>query len=145
MKITRRNFLLAAPLAAGVMLQFKGTAFGRTTNVARGFAGTDALSRLGWDSFLPFVNTDFVFRNDTGQAVTLTLSNMTSYVPAGTKAAAADNRSFTLIFTGTGRTALPEQIYSVEHFSLGTFDMFIAPGAVTRRSRAYRAIFDRTV
>lgn len=141
MKITRRNFLLAAPLAAGAVLNLKGTAFGSTFSVPSRAAG-DALARLNWDSFLPYVNTDFMFTDIGGRSVSLRLADIAEYTTPRTKAS-ADKLCFTLIFRGLARNSLSEGTYAVEHFALGKFDLFIGPGAAAGKQQAYRAVVNR--
>lgn len=142
MKITRRNFLLAAPLAAGAVLNLKGTAFGNVFAVPSR-AADDALARLNWDSFLPYVNTDFAFTDASGRAVTLGLADIVEYTTPRSKSA-GEKLCFTLVFRGPARRQLPEGTYTVDHFALGKFDLFIGPGAANGKQQAYRAVINRT-
>lgn len=122
-------------------MSLKGMAVGSTFAVPA-FARRDGLSRLDWDSFLPYVGTGFAFTDGGGRSVALNLADIVEYRTPRSKAA-ADKLSFTLIFRGPSRKGLPEGTYSVEHFALGKFDLFIAPGATSGKQQAYRAVVNR--
>ena len=137
MKITRRKFLLATPLVAGALLQLKGSVF------ASSAVKSDPLLAMTVETFTPLLHTDFVFRDGTGKAVTLVLSRVMDETPPGSKGALSGVSSYTLGFTGPVRDRLVEQIYTVEHFSLGTFELSITPGSASRRSVPYTAAICR--
>ncbi|CAN5588040.1 hypothetical protein BH10ACI3_BH10ACI3_21090 [soil metagenome] len=144
MKITRRRFLEAAPIAAGVALQLNGSALGQ--GGGRGISpGGDLLSTLGWNSFLPYTNTSFSFRDSAGSVVDLRLTNMIDQVPVIPSLAAKNGECFQLVFTGpTGRPLKPD-VYSVEHFALGNFDLLISVGTTGRRGITYEAVINRNI
>jgi hypothetical protein len=51
---------------------------------------------------------------------------------------------FSLTFLGFGRQSLEQQTYTVEHSSLGKFEMFLVPVHENRRgAQHYQAIFTR--
>lgn len=147
MKLTRRNFLAAAPLAIGAVLQFNGVAFGQ--KAIRGGLFTvpnlsgDALARLTWDSFLPFVNTDFTF-GEGSNAVSLKLVELTDTKPAG-KRVRRGQESFMLRFQGPFNRPLTDRTYSVNHFNLGDFELFITNGGRVKREQYYVAVINRIV
>ena len=62
MKLSRRKFLAAAPLVAGVLTQFNRNTYGQgPAAITSTELEVDELARLSWDSFYPFINTDFTF------------------------------------------------------------------------------------
>ncbi|MFM9905536.1 MAG: DUF6916 family protein [Pyrinomonadaceae bacterium] len=146
MKITRRTFLAATPLAIGAVLQFNGVALGQ--KVGRGgFAipdlSQDALSRLTWASFYPFINTDFTF-GEGGNAVSLKLVDMTDTKRVG-KRVRKGQESFILKFQGPFDKVLAGKTYQVNHFNLGDFDLFITDGGRVKREQYYVAVINRVV
>lgn len=146
MKITRRTFLAAAPLAAGAVLQFNGVALGQKADgglFAIPDLTGDALSRLTWDSFLPFTNTDFTF-GEGGNAVSLRLVDMKDARPAGRRYRKGQE-SFTLKFQGPFDRPLTDKTYRVNHFNLGDFDLFITNSGRVKRNQYYVAVFNRIV
>lgn len=146
MKITRRKFLVAAPLAACAVLQFNGVALGQRADgglFAIPDLTGDALSRLTWDSFLPFVNTDFTF-GEGGNAVSLKLVEMTDTKPRG-KRVRRGQESFILKFQGPFNKPLADTTYRVNHFNLGDFDLFITNGGRVKREQYYIAVINRII
>jgi len=146
MKITRRKFLAATPLAVGAVLQLNGTAsaqkLGRGSVRLPDMSG-DPLWRLTWDSFLPFTNTEFTF-GQGGNAVSLTLVDMTDTRPAGRKFGKGQE-CFELKFQGPYDEPLKQGSYKVNHFNLGDFDLFITDGGRVKRQQYYVAIINRLV
>lgn len=147
MKITRRKFLGAAPLAVGAALQLKGTAVGQASlKRQRGVSGTnDPLSYLTWASFYPYIYTSFTFTNKDGRNVPLSLTAMTDTKPADFKAAFAGEECFTMTFSGPANRLLTQDTYSVSHFALGNFSLFITDGDKGKRNSSYTAVINRIV
>lgn len=139
MKLSRRKFLVAAPVAAGALLQFKLPALGQ--NRAPAVVGIDALSRLSWSSFYPFINTDFTFRGSGGREAVLRLTDMVDTRPAGPMPKGKE--CFLMKFVGHGRSPLVQGTYAAEHFNLGNFDLFITEGGQVGRSNMYFAVINR--
>lgn len=148
MKITRRNFLAAAPLAAGAILQFSGLAAGQSSRKGL-FAipdgpGSDALARLNWDSFYQYVHTDFTF-GQGGNAVRMTLTGMADTKPEGFTAKSRGQECFVMKFQGPSNQPLKQGTYKVNHFALGDFDLFITDGGRVKRNQYYIAVINRIV
>ena len=146
MKISRRKFIVAVPVVAGIVSQLNGVTPGRSlSSVSRAMTvGGDALSRLSWDSFLQFVNTDFTV-GEGPSAVTLTLADMTDSRPYGSLARKYGQENFVLKFTGPGGEPLTQGTYRVNHFSLGEFDLFITDGGRAKRNNYYLAVINRVL
>ncbi len=144
MKITRRTFLEAAPAAIGAVV-LSGNVIGQKKDRAVATVVTDkadALSHLTWDSFYPYINTEFAFRRSDGTAVTLRLTNMEDSKPARSKPDLGQE-CFILTFTGPGTCPFDQDVYAVDHFALGSFDLFITAGLRSRRSATYGAVINR--
>lgn len=146
MSISRRKFLAAAPLAVGAILPVRSLALDAVLSKEKGGARAagDALSHLPWDSFYPYVTTDFSFTAE-GTTAALTLSKMTDTRPSGYAARAEGQECFALTFVGPSRRPLAENTYQVEHFALGTFALFITVVGKTKRGVLYEAVINRIV
>src|SRR5437868_4447315 len=140
-EFTRRKFLGTA-MAAGAVIATGGDVIGQIASIRLDAAGKDALSKLGWDAFLPFVNTDFTF-GEGRNAVVLTLVDIKDLRPIGGKARSMGQESFVLKFTGPGRSPLKQNTYSVNHFNLGDFELFITEGGKQGRLNVYTAVINR--
>lgn len=111
----------------------------------------DALSLLGWSSFYENLNTDFEFsglqsgRNGSRPA-SLRLVSMKDDDPLRKGASGNDSRCFVLTFSQSSRAArLRQNMYSVNHFALGAFELFISDPAVTEDGFSYTAVINRIV
>lgn len=141
MKITRRKFLGAASAAAAVLLPFKGTGYGQSI-----LASGDALAALGWESFLPFVNTEFVFNGPGGMGdVPMKLIDLQDSRPLDSIARKVGQENFVMKFAGPSSLPLTSDTYIVEHFRLGTFNLFITEGAAKGRTHLYFAVINRVL
>src|SRR4051812_43308004 len=98
MKISRRNFLAAGPLNAGAVLQLNGLALGQRPSLSIGRG--DALSRLTWNSFYPYINSTFTFSYKKGDRVDLQLTEMTDMKPADFVTTSSTQECFALTFSG---------------------------------------------
>ncbi|MGE3466697.1 MAG: hypothetical protein AB7J13_07165 [Pyrinomonadaceae bacterium] len=144
MKISRRKFLVAAPVVAGAVTQFNSAAFGQSAErPTLPPIGDDELAKLTWDSFYPFQNTDFDFYV-SGEPVSLRLLSMADSRPKGTLARKGQE-CFMLKFQGPFRRRLEQGTYDVNHFRLGDFKLFITDGGLDGRKQFYVAIINRMV
>jgi hypothetical protein len=138
MKVSRRKFVAAVPVVAGSLImggQVLGQAGGR------GGAG-DALGSFTWDSFIQYVNTEFAF--GTGRsAVQLKLVDMTDSRPLARRTKKRGQENFVLKFSGPAGTPLTQDTYHVEHFGLGSFDLFITEGGRDASEKFYFAVINR--
>ena len=141
MKFSRRNFIAAVPVIAGG-LSMGSSVFGQAVRDGGRVTGTDALSRLSWNSFLPFVNTEFKFGAGRS-AVTLTLVDIKDSRPLKSRARRRGEENFVLKFAGTSYEPLAQNTYAVNHFNLGDFQLFITEGERDDNSRYYYAVINR--
>ena len=137
----RRQFITSVS-ALAAFAGFHGIGFGQIQGSIRRNVGRDALSRLGIDSFLPYVNTDFTFRLPRGTAL-LRLTDLSDSRPVDSPTRKLKQENFVLTFASRGRVTLQQGTYHVEHFALGSFDLFITQGAVTSSQRSYTAVINR--
>jgi hypothetical protein len=140
-KVTRRKFIGTA-VAAGAVAASGASVMGQIASIATGGAGKDSLATLGWDAFLPYVNTDFTFGEGLN-AVVLRLIDIKDSRPLGSKARRAGQENFVLKFTGPGRSPLKDGTYLVNHFNLGDFDLFITGAGHQGRLNVYTAVINR--
>jgi len=103
----------------------------------------DALARLSWDSFLPFVNTDFTF-GEGSNAVSMKLVDMTDTKPVRTRVRKGQE-CFILKFHGPFDKVLKQGTFRVNHFNLGDFDLFITDGGRLKRNQFYTAVINRII
>lgn len=146
MKVTRRKFLAATPLALGLSLPVNGLAFGKTASLL-GFKsdGGDTLAQLTWNSFYPYITTNFSFRDADGNAVDLLLTQMDDTRPRNYKPRGNGDECFALTFSGPLRKPLKQDVYSVEHFALGSFSLLITVLESKNRRHYYEAVINRIV
>ena len=140
-RFTRRKFIGTA-VAAGAVVASGIDVVGQIASITLDARGRDALTKLGWDAFLPFVNTDFTFGQGQN-AVTLRLVEIKDSRPLGSKARSVGQENFVLKFTGAGRSPLKDGTYSVNHFNLGDFDLFITNAGQRGRLNVYTAVINR--
>lgn len=136
MKISRRKFVAAAPIAAGVLLTANHSAFAQ-----RDIGESSGAELFSWDSFYPYVTTAFAFRDQAGEPVEMRLTQMTDN---RTPAMAVTGECFSLIFTGPADSPLKHGVYTVEHFALGTFSLMVTRGITRKGIVRYEAIVNRT-
>jgi hypothetical protein len=146
MKVSRRKFLAATPLAIGAVLPFRGFAFGKTASLLDVTTiDDDPLARLTWDSFVPYVTTNFRFTDADGNAVDLQLARMDDTRPRGYVPRGTGDECFALTFSGPLRRTLVQDVYSVEHFALGSFSLLITVLGSRNRRNYYEAVINRIV
>jgi hypothetical protein len=145
MKISRRRFIAATALGVGAVLPFSGFASGKglTTGYFSMADGSDPLYALTWDSFYPYITTNFVFRDGDGSAIDLQLTKMADTMPRGYKPTVKGEECFSLTFSGSLRRPLVQDVYSVEHFALGNFSLMITVVGQARKSFIYEAVINR--
>jgi hypothetical protein len=143
MKISRRKFLSAAPIAAGAVLCLGGAGIGQTSD-SGSRTGADSLSQLSWGSFYAYVGTTFTFRDSVGNAVDLRLAEMTDNMAAGKGSRNLRGECFSLVFSGPAGSPLKQDVYSIEHFALGSFGLLITEGQTIKRRKSYEAVINRT-
>lgn len=137
MKISRRNFIAAAPVAATVVSQMNGIALGQPR------LSVDRLAKMTSAVFVPYVGTDFTFRGRDGNAVVLRLAEVDIRTPVGYVPVGRGEECFALRFEGPAGQPLAQDTYEVHHFAFRSFSLFITENGELEGSRMYDAIFNR--
>lgn len=143
MKISRRKFMAAAPVVAGAVLGLKQTTFAQQLFKVPADASGDALAGMNWNSFLQFVNTEFTFNALGYRDVVLKLVDIVDTRPENRRTKTRGQECFMMIFTGSSRYPLKQGTYSVNHFNLGDFELFITEGAKGGKTESYVAVINR--
>jgi hypothetical protein len=88
---------------------------------------SDPLAYYTKSTFMAHLNSNFRLRGGGSSGSDVTLVKVVDFMPAPKKVTAqADNREcFSLVFSGV--TPLPQDTYTVEHPSLGTFKLLLVP------------------
>lgn len=137
MKISRRNFIAAAPVAVTVVSQMNGIALGQPLRQV------DRLAKMTSAVFLPYVGTNFTFRGSDGGAVVLRLADVDIRTPAGYVPAGRGEECFALRFAGPAGQPLTQNTYEVDHFAFRSFSLFITENGGIEGERFYDAVFNR--
>ena len=146
MSISRRKFLRAGTLVA-LSAAIPVSVFGQNRKARDVNPGdqlpaqTDPLAHYTRSAFSSYVNS--IFQLYTGYSVVeVELAEVKDLMPAG--ASTANGREcFSLLFRG-GSKALPQNTYRIEHPSLGSFQLFLVPGAPDDNgAQSYIAIINR--
>ena len=154
MNVSRRKFLAAFSASVGTVI-LSADSLSAQLSVApdRGRAALSkqgGYGRLTWNSIYPYQQTDFVFfgpDNTGSDEVRLRLTGMLNTDRA---AQLFDNepQSFVLAFDASvdvNPVVLPENTYSVKHFALGKFELFISEGSLEGDRHVYTAVINRAV
>lgn len=144
-KVSRRKFIGSVAMAAGAGLLLDVTVPGQVREIGAAAGGTDGLSRLGWNSFLPFINTDFAFYTlgRGGNSIALRLVDMKDSRPMRARSRKTRQENFVLKFESEEPLPLGDRIYSVNHFNLGDFDLFITDAGRAGSMFVYTAVINR--
>ena len=143
---SRRKFLKAGVLAAvfaavplkNVMSQsWKDRDGNPNDGNSPGIQNNDPLASYGKAAFVSYLNSIFQLR--TGfSVIAVTL------LKVGDMPAPKGGECFSLLFRGGGDPALPQNTYTVDHPSLGTFQLFLVPaGTDDNGAQGYLATINR--
>lgn len=93
---------------------------------------------LSREAFEQNVNTSFVLHDPEGARATLDLMEVRN------GSATPGYEAFTLLFRGDPACIHPQRTYSLEHVSMGAFDLFLVPVGRDQNGVMYEAVFNRT-
>jgi len=104
----------------------------------------DQLSSLTEETFSLYVNTRFRIYTSPLTAINLELIKVKRWErPSQQQSASAPQLDcFSVVFRGPRKIALESGTYKVEHYQMGSFDLFISP-VNDRKKRRYQAVFNR--
>ena len=144
MSLSRRKFLRAGTLvavSAAFPLKTLVAATGeRPNSLLSNRSRLGANSNLNQETFSRYLNTKFTFHHKNVEAVSLKLVEV--YDLTSKTVTHSAKQCFGVVFSGP-RNALRQETYTVEHESLGKFDMLVVPIASRKEGFYYEAIFNR--
>jgi hypothetical protein len=95
------------------------------------------ISTFHSSTFSGQLNTGFTVQGGNGSPMTLQLVDVVE------KKTPATVESFSLYFQGPAAPRLPQQIHTVQHETLGTFQIFLTAVEGNHQSITYEAVFHR--
>jgi hypothetical protein len=97
------------------------------------------LDRVGVADFSPLLHTTFKVETADGSSLQLELVEVHE---SGRKRPNQELSCFSLLFKGTRDKLLSQQMYRVEHATLGAMDLFLVPVSVDETGYSYEAVFN---
>jgi Domain of unknown function (DUF6916) len=145
MAISRRKFVKAASLLTlSVSAPVKAAQALGWTNSRSGsesFSSATSTSFLDMQSFSRCLGTTFVLTDSTRKSTNFKLIEVHNYHSNVTLTAGRE--CFSLIFLAGDTVRLPQDTYTVDHTSLGKFQLFVVPIRGNTNGRYYEAVFNR--
>ncbi|SRR6266446_4979314 len=139
---TRRD-VLKSGLATGMAAVFTGGALEAAVRLPkpapRNPIDPGGLSR---SNFRDLIDERFSARGDA-TSVTLVLTAVRDLPQAERQGVVDSEECFLLRFRGSARRPLEQGTYTLRHFRLGSFSMFLVPMGGSRGSRVYEAVINR--
>lgn len=126
MKISRRNFLSAVPVAGAAIMSAAHVAASQTATSDL-YTARDPGSLMSFATFARVINTEFTFWSKASRGTTVVLESVDSSLPASERRNGREN--FVLRFAGFSEESMRQDLYTVVHPTLGKFDLFITEGA----------------
>jgi hypothetical protein len=95
------------------------------------------LDKLTAETFAPYVGSAFMISQPCRETLTLRSAQSLS----NSRIQSEQRPPFSLLFIGSVGRKLPQQIYTLQHQSLGEMEIFLVPIRETGDERHYEAIF----
>jgi len=148
MTITRRRFIqnLGAAALAAASLTSTRSLFAQTSDGADELftvppeSLSDPLNYLTKAHFEPFVDT-FVQVRTGDKQIRLRLMKVSDLNREANEKRSFRGESFSLVFEGSVKKLLPQDVYLIEHFALGKFSLLLVPSGI--EGNHYEAIINR--
>lgn len=99
------------------------------------------LENFTLDVFEPLVGEPFLMLVDPSTRLELELVEATPLGSARPSTASPVRQAFSLVFRGPPAPAAVQRIYSLEHVTLGTFELFLVPIGPDQQGMRYQAVF----
>ena len=157
MNVSRRKFLATFSTSVAAVCVSAGTvnaATGLGSDPRRGATASRSRGgqgKLTWNSIYPYLETDFEFtvtgNHEKSETVRLRLIGMSNTDKAA-QAFEREPQSFVLGFdtwADDSAAVLPQDTYSVKHFALGKFELFISEGSLESNKHVYTAVINRVI
>jgi hypothetical protein len=93
---------------------------------------------LTCESFAEALGGKFVLQCDSGETLELELIEATPY-PQGEQR--QGRKPFSAVFRGVMDPVLPQQIYRLEHETIGSLELFLVPIGPDQQGQQYEAVF----
>ena len=104
----------------------------------------DTLYKITRMMFTENLGTQFTFRLKGVKLTDMPLIAVFNLNPPSVKSDGTTSREcFSIVFQGLASLPLRQGTYTVQHATLGTFDLFIVPGAKSASGLHYEAAFNR--
>ena len=135
---SRRAFLSTTTAGAAVV------AIGESSLAASADANSDRLLTFTPDTFLKYLGTPFVVRNNSTPATSVVLQKVTKFSPkkkADNKRPAFMRKQFSVIWRGARGSILKHGIYRIDHAELGSFELFVGPVSSAKQPLVLEAVF----
>jgi len=101
------------------------------------------LDEVTADVFVEHLGSPFRIHNDGGLPLVVHLIEATPLTPPAKNGSAPSKREpCSIIFRGPLEPVLPQQIYRIEHESLGRLDLFLVPLGPDAKGMRYEAVFN---
>ena len=144
-KFTRRDFVRgsgAAIFAAAIGT----TAFGQTKSNGKLSAppeiAGDRFASFAVDDFVPYVGEVMRVRASDGSKVQLTLISAEDTGAMTKWRSAYSGPAYSLTFEAPRKVRLSQDVYTFDHYALGSFSLLLAPVGLT--GRRFEALINRT-
>src|SRR5438445_5288353 len=135
---TRRD-VLKSGLATGMAAVFTGGALEAAVRPPRPARNPIDAGGLSRSNFRDLIDERFSARGEAA-SVTLVLTAVRDLPQAEGHGLVDSEECFMLRFRGSARKPLEQGTYTLRHFLLGPFSMFLVPMGVSRGSRVYEAV-----
>lgn len=139
MAISRRKFLKGGTLVAicaGIPLTTAAEALNAPHSKLN---SVNRFSHLDMNAFSRCLRTDFSLSHANATSTKVKLIEVHDWRPSS--ATKTGRECFSLIFRGSGFSQLKQNTYTVEHGSLGKFEMLLVP--IGKNRGYYEAVFNR--
>jgi len=135
MELSRRKFFRGG---AGAVV---GLSLGAACAPAPGARVPGDLSDLDQHSFTTEVGSTFRLVSGPAPFTDLKLARVEDY--AATHPSSLPGEIFTAVFLGPAEVALPQELYRLEHPTLGGMSLLLVPTGPVSEGRLYEAVFNR--
>lgn len=93
-------------------------------------------------NFIPYLNEKFYIGGESSHPIKAELIEATEIGSSSSSNHETSRRKpFSLIFRLEMDTAIPQQIYKIEHTKMGTFELFLVPIGPDKKGMCYEAVF----
>lgn len=143
MKVSRRDFVIGLPAVGAAIVSLQTNVAGQVEITPPPLQEPGPLASMDFQRFFQLQGTEFLFLNKDRVLVPLRLEAVVDQRPLGQQKWGKGKENFMLKFSGHWRFPLPQDTYSVSHFSVKDFQIFITNGGLVDGEYNYIAIINR--